>query len=89
MSHVLEINYLILSYLINFQQVRVSRSVKTMHTNIFANNRKLHKLATCNTNFEKSLLSDMKHLISHNLADFKINRLYRSLRTAFQIYFNI
>ena len=61
-----DMHHRIMYMYINFQQVRVSRSVKTMHTNIFANNRKLHKLATCNTNFEKSLLSDMKHLISHN-----------------------
>ena len=50
---------------INFQQNRVSSSVKTVHTNLFANNRKLHKFATCNTNFEKSIFSDMNHLISH------------------------
>ena len=39
---------------INFQQNRVSRSVKTVHTNLFANNCKLHKFATCNENFVKS-----------------------------------
>ena len=38
---------------INFQQIRVSRSVKTVFTNIFANNRKLHKFATTNSNFSK------------------------------------
>ena len=31
---------------INFQQKWVSRSVKTVRTNIFAKNRKLHKFAT-------------------------------------------
>ena len=72
---------------INFQQNRVSRSVKTVHTNLFANNRKLHKFATCNTNFKKSILSDMNHLIPHIYADFKINRFSRSVRTAFQSYF--
>ena len=35
---------------INFQQNQVSRSLKTVHTNIFANNRKLHKIATTNSN---------------------------------------
>ena len=30
-----------------------SRSVQTVHTNIFANNRNLHKFATTNSNFEK------------------------------------
>ena len=33
---------------INFQQNRVSTSVKTVHTNLFAKNYKLHKFATCN-----------------------------------------
>ena len=37
---------------VNFQQTQVSRSVKTVHTNIFANNRKMHKFATTNSNFE-------------------------------------
>ena len=45
----------------NFQQNRVSRSVKTVHTNLFAKNCKLHKFVTCNWNFEKSCLSDMHH----------------------------
>ena len=31
---------------INFQQNWVSRSVKTVHTNLFAQYRKLHKFAT-------------------------------------------
>ena len=72
---------------INFQHNRVSRSVKTVHTNIFANNRKLHRFATSNSNFKKSLLSDMNHLISHIYADFKINRLSRSAITSLQRYF--
>ena len=38
---------------INFQQNRVNRSVTTVHTNLFANSRKLHKFATTNGNFEK------------------------------------
>ena len=52
-------HYRITYMYINFQQNRVSRSVKTMHTNIFANNRKLHKFETCSSNFEIKLLSDM------------------------------
>ena len=35
---------------INFQQTRVSRSVQTVHTNIFANNSNLHNFATTCTN---------------------------------------
>ena len=38
---------------INFQQNRVCRSVKTVRTNLFAQNGKLHKFATTNSNFEK------------------------------------
>ena len=33
--------------IINFQQNRVSRSVKTVHTNLFTKICKLHKFATC------------------------------------------
>ena len=33
---------------LNFQQNWVSRSVKTVHTNLFAQYRKLHKFATTN-----------------------------------------
>ena len=58
---------------INFQN-RVNRSVKTVHTNLFAKNCKLHKFATCNYNFEKSRLSDMHYPLSDIQADFEINR---------------
>ena len=36
---------------INFQENRVARSAKTVHTNSFAKNRKLHKFATSNNTF--------------------------------------
>ena len=39
---------------INFQQNWVRRSVKTVHTNLFAQYRKLHKFATTNSNFEEN-----------------------------------
>ena len=38
---------------INFQQNRISGSVKTVHTNLSAENRKLHKFATTNSKFVK------------------------------------
>ena len=41
---------------INFQQNRVCRSVKTVHTYLLARNRKLHKFPTTNSNFEKNQL---------------------------------
>ena len=46
---------------IDFQQNRLSRSVKTVHTNLFAQYRKLHKFATTNSNFKKKVLLDMHH----------------------------
>ena len=58
---------------INFQQNRVIRSFKTVHTNLFANNRKLHTFATCNQNFKKSRLSDMHYPPMDIQADFQIN----------------
>ena len=36
---------------INFQQNRVSRSVRTVHTNLFSKIRKLHKFTPTNSNF--------------------------------------
>ena len=44
---------------INFQQNRVCISAKTVHTNLFAKKRKLHKFATTNSNFEK--LNSFRH----------------------------
>ena len=38
---------------IDFRKNRVCRSVKTVHTNLFAQYRKLHKFSTTNSNFEK------------------------------------
>ena len=46
---------------INFQQNLPNRSVITVHTNVFAKNRKLHEFATTNKNLKKSTLSDMHH----------------------------
>ena len=38
---------------INFQQKRVRRSGKSVHTKVYAKKCKLHKFATTNINFEK------------------------------------
>ena len=40
---------------IDSQQNRVCRSVKTVHTNLFAQYRKLHKFATTNSILKKKL----------------------------------
>ena len=45
-NNYLDMHYCITYMYINFQQILVSRSVQTVHTNIFANNRNLHKFAT-------------------------------------------
>ena len=65
---------------INFQQNQVSRSVKTAHTNIFANNRKLHTLATTNSNMEKMIISDMHHRIMFMYMIFHQIRVSRSVK---------
>ena len=49
---------------INFQQNQASRSVKSVDTKLFAKYRKLHKFATCNSNFKTKLLSDMHNPMS-------------------------
>ena len=67
---------------INFQQTRVSRSVQTVHTNIFANNRNLHKFATTNGNFEKeTVYLDMHHHKTYMYINFQQNRINRSVIT--------
>ena len=66
---------------INFQQIRLSRSVKTAYTNLFANNCKLHKFATANSNFEKkSIILDMHHRITYMNINFQQNRASKSVK---------
>ena len=62
---------------INFQQNRIGRSIKTVHTNLLAKQCMWHKFATCNSNFEKSRLSDMHYPITDIQANFAINRPFR------------
>ena len=52
---------------INFQQ---TRSVQTVHTNIFANNRNLHKFATTNSSLKKNDYLDMQHRITYMYINF-------------------
>ena len=70
---------------INCQQNRVYRSVKTVHTNLIAKHRQLHKLKTCNSIFEKSPLSDMHYPVTDIQADFEINRANRHQITVKEI----
>ena len=66
---------------INFRQTQVSRSVKTVHTKLFANNGKLHKFSTTNSNFEK--IDYFRHASLYNLHvyQFSDNRVSRSVKT--------
>ena len=60
---------------IDFQQNRICRSVKTVHTNLFAQYRKLHKFATTNSNFEKTILLDMHHYKTYMHINFQQNQV--------------
>ena len=73
---------------INCQQNRVSRSVKTEHTNVFAKKCKLYEFAICNLNFQKSRLSDMHYHLTDIQADFEMNRPFRYKITAKRNYFH-
>ena len=68
---------------INFQQNRANRSVITMHTNVFAKNRKLHELQLPII-FLK--INSFRHASSLNVQDYKYivfqqNRVSRSVKT--------
>ena len=59
--------------------------------NRFVKNRehkkiKLHKFATCNSNFEKSLLSDMHYPTPDIYVEFEINRLVSYSATALPMH---
>ena len=74
-NYYLDMHYCITYMYINSQQTRVSRLVQTVHTNIFANNRNLHKFATTNSNFEKKNYLDMYHHITYMYTNFYQNRV--------------
>ena len=61
---------------INFQQNRVSRSVKTVHTDLFARNSKLH-LQLPIIIFKKSIVLDIHHHETYMYINFKQNRVNR------------
>ena len=55
----------------NFQQKRASTSVKTVYTNLFANNRKLPKYATINSTIRKN--DYFRYASSCNVRQFSAN----------------
>ena len=66
-----DMNHRITYMVVNFQQIRVSRPAKIVHTNILANNRKLHKFATTNCKFEK--IEYFRHASSYNVHGFQFS----------------
>ena len=54
---------------INFQQNRVSSSVKTVHINLFAKNLKCINLPLSIVILEKSFISDIHHRILQHRVD--------------------
>ena len=67
---------------IDFQQNQVCRSVKTVHTNLFAQYRKLHKFTTTNSNFEKkTILLDIHHHETYMHINFQQNQVKTQVMT--------
>ena len=68
---------------VKYQLNRDKRFVKIVNTKKI----KLHKFATCNSNFEKSLLSDMHYSTPDKFAEFEINWAVSYTATGFQSIF--
>ena len=66
---------------IDFQQNRVCRSVKTVHTNLFAQYRKLHKFATTNSILKKRTLLDMHDHKTYMYINFQRNQVKTQVMT--------
>ena len=58
-----------------FQQNRVSKSVKIVHTSLFAQYRKLHKFAATNSNLKKSMILNMYHQKTFMYINFQQNQI--------------
>ena len=71
---------------IGFQQNRDNRSVITVHTNVYAKNRKLHQFAATNQ-LKKSILSEIHHRKTYMYINFFIKiGLVDQLKPCTQIY---
>ena len=66
---------------VEFDQNRVCRSVKTVHTNLFAHYRKLHKFATTISNFEKQNILAMHHHKTYMYINFQQNHVKTQVMT--------
>ena len=65
----------------DFHQNRICRSVKTVHTNLFAQYRKLHKFATTNSNFEKKIILEIHHHKTYVYINFHQNQVKTQVMT--------
>ena len=66
---------------VNFQPSRVSRSVQTVHTNLFVKNRRLHKLQLPVVILKTSIISDIHHRKTYMCIKFQKNGVSRSVKT--------
>ena len=67
---------------IDFQQNRECRSVKTVHTNLFAQYRKLHKFATTNSILKKkTIILDMHDHKTYIYINFQQNPVKTQVMT--------
>ena len=57
------------------------RAVKSMHTKLFAKNRKLHNLQLPILISKKSIISDMHHRAMYMYINFQQNQVSRSVKT--------
>ena len=71
---------------IDFQQNRVCRSVKPVHTNLFAQYRKLHKFATTNSNLKKTILIDIYRYKTYMYINFQQNQVKIQVMTVLTRY---
>ena len=69
---------------VKYQLNRGIMFVKTVKTKKI---NKLYKFTTCNSSFEKLLLSDMHHSTPNMCVEFETNRLVSYSATAFQSIF--
>ena len=65
---------------INFQQNRVCKSVKTVHTNLFAKIASCINLQLRIVSFKKSIISNMRDRITYMYINFLQNRVSRSIK---------
>ena len=74
---------------IDFHQNRVCRSVKTVHTNLFTQYRKLHEFATTNSNLKKIFFLDIHHHKKYLYINFQHNLVKTQVMTVPTRYYKL